>query len=84
MPELPEPIGFLEEAPGVKSMARLAVLLQAIGILLLSLALAVYLVIARPPDAAVIGAFAAPLAPLAGGIWGALKTRHTGSADGAP
>ena len=82
-------VGFLEEADGVRSIARLAVLLQSIGVLILCVALGIYLLGAKAftgagPDAGVIASFAAPLAPLAGGIWGALKQRAAAEAVPPP
>jgi len=72
--------GFLEESPGVKSMTRLCAALLVSAVLLLAIALAVYLLTADTPNAGVITAFAAPMVPLAGGVWGALHER-TGGAD---
>lgn len=69
--------GFLEESPGVRSMARLAVLLQSIGVLLLIATISA--VALCKPDATVIASLAAPLVPLAAGIFGALRERHGGS-----
>lgn len=78
-------VGFLEEAPGVKSMARLAVAVMLIAALALSLA-AAYVAVAEPEHAAaVVAAIGAPLSGLAAGIWSALKERHTpASPPGGP
>ena len=72
--------GFLEESPGVKSATRLAALAMTAAVVLLCLALAAYLLTSESPSATVIGALAAPLAPLAGGIFAALKVRNGGDA----
>ena len=68
--------GFLEESPGHKSATRLAALAMTAAIVGLVVALAAYVLVARPPEAAVIGAVAAPIAPLAAGVWAALKERE--------
>lgn len=75
--------GFLEESPGVRSMTRLAVLLASLGVLVLTLALAAYLLAAKPltdapPDSGVIAALGVPLVALAGGVWAALRERTGG------
>lgn len=67
--------GFLEESPGVRSMTRLCALLMACGALLLLLTICA--VALWKPDATVIASLAAPLVPLAGGLWGALRERTT-------
>lgn len=77
-------IGFLEEEPGVKSMARLAVAVMLVAALALSLA-AAYVAIADPEHAAaVVAAIGAPLSGLAAGIFAALKARHVASPPGGP
>ena len=73
-------IGFLEEEPGVKSMARLAVAGLTIAALFLAAAAAYVAVRSRPDAAAIIGALAAPLSALAAGIFAALKMRTPATA----
>lgn len=67
--------GFLEEAPGVRSMTRLAVAVMLVGCIALILSMPV--IALKIPDhaAGIIGAEAGALATLAGGIWGALRER---------
>lgn len=78
-------VGFLEEEPGVKSMARLAVAVMLVAALALALA-AAYVAVSKPEHAAaVVAAIGAPLSGIAGGIWAALKERHTpASPPGGP
>lgn len=76
-------IGFFEESANVRSMTRLCAFLMALAVVLLAIGLVAYLLIATlrqggKPDAGVITAFAAPMVPLAGGIWGALRARTGG------
>ena len=67
--------GYLEEAPGVKSMTRLSALLMVFGCLGLVAVIGV-VAITRPEQAAgIIAAIGVPLVGLAAGIWGALKER---------
>ena len=66
-------VGFLEESPGVRSMARLATAALTLAAVLLAIATAYVAV--RFRDAAAIAALAAPLTALAGGVFGALKQR---------
>lgn len=83
-------IGFLEEAPGVKSMTRLTIAeMAALCALLVLTDSAVAVVGICFPErasaaAGIIAALTAPLAALAGGIWAALRERNTGVPDAAP
>ena len=75
-------IGFLEEEPGVKSMARLATAGLTVAALVLSAATAYVAVRYRAAD--VILALAGPLTAIAGGIFGALKQRTPASPPEVP
>jgi hypothetical protein len=67
-------IGFLEEMPAVRSMARLG---AAVGLVLLTVIVAtICYVAARKPDpAGTIAALGAVLIPLAGTVWSSLRER---------
>ena len=67
--------GFLEEAPGVKSMTRLCAAALTIGALIIIVAVAIVAVKGDDSAVAIITAAIAPLVPIAGGIWAALKER---------
>lgn len=68
-------MGFLEEKPGVKSATRLSALAMTAGALCIVLAACVVAIRGGPDAATIIGVLAAPLVPLAAGIWAALKER---------
>ena len=70
-----ETVGFLEEAPGVKSMTRLCAAALTVGALIIIIAVAIVAVQGKESAVAIITAAIAPLAPLAAGIWAALKVR---------
>jgi hypothetical protein len=67
--------GFLEEAPGVQSAARLIAVLLTFGCLTLTFAAVVAVFRDGEHAAAVIAALGAPIAALAGGAWGAMRER---------
>lgn len=68
-------IGYLEEEPGVKSMARLG---AAWGLVFIAAIIAAicYVAIQQGPNAAaIIAALGAVLIPLAGTVWSSLRER---------
>ena len=69
--------GFLEEAPGVQSAARLIAVLLTFGCLALTLSAIVAVFRGGEHAAATIAALGAPIAALAGGAWGAMRERKT-------
>lgn len=78
MPEIQAagPVGFLEESPGVKSMTRLCAAAMTLGVLIIIVSVAIVAVRGKDSAVTIITAAAAPLIPLAGGIWAALKERE--------
>jgi uncharacterized MnhB-related membrane protein len=70
----PPLIGFLEEMPAVRSMARLG---AAIGLALIGAIVAAicYVAVAKSDPAATIAALGAVLVPLAGTVWSSLRER---------
>lgn len=74
-----EPIGFLEESAGVRSMTRLAVAALVVGILALIAAICVVAAKGGDQAAGIIAAIGGVMIPLAGGIWGALHERGGGA-----
>lgn len=69
-------VGFFHEASGERSMTRLLAFAMACGVLLLVLAAVVVGIRGGAGAPAVIAALAAPAAPLAAGIWAALRERR--------
>ncbi len=72
---------FLEERPGVLSMARLAAFLQTIGGFLVLMASIVVALKSNEHSAGIIAALAAASAAAFAGSWAALKERHKPSDD---
>lgn len=77
MSDIPK-TGFLEEAPGVKSSARLTIIWCLVLVTILTLAVAWYLVHNEHPEAGVITAAAGFALPIATKVVMALVTRKGG------
>ena len=80
--ELVMTVRFLEESPGVLSMARLAAFLQTVAGFLVQLAAVVVAIRDGEHAAGIIAALSAGSAACFAGAWAALKERH--KPDGAP
>lgn len=76
-------IGFLEEAPGVRSMVRLTAAELVACIAALVVAAIVVAIKGGDHAAAIIAALGGVIGVLAGGVFGALKVRNGGEASNA-
>ena len=67
-------VGFFEEAPGVRSSTRLYAFFIVLGILGI-IGTVCFVAIKQPSPGATIAALTAPLTPMLGGLWAALRER---------
>lgn len=71
--------GFLEESPGVRSMARLTMAVSLGLMAAVVLVMAIYVLRPTPPDGTVVGGFAAMVTALCG--VSAFIKRHVGEEE---